>query len=124
VPVCPAARACACARPGCRRPRRYPFDTADGDGRCWRRCCLARPARPPREAAPETHCRRAVVDAIRYVIHNGCVWRAVPVDFPLIGAPSTACTGGRTPPVPPSPCMTLYAGPARQPAATPNRPRR
>ena len=23
-----------------------------------------------------------VVDAIRYVIHNGCVWRAVPADFP------------------------------------------
>jgi len=23
-----------------------------------------------------------VVDAIRYVIHNGCVWRALPADFP------------------------------------------
>jgi transposase len=31
---------------------------------------------------PETHCRRAVVDAIRYLIHNGCVWRALPADFP------------------------------------------
>jgi transposase len=31
---------------------------------------------------PEANCRRAVVDAIRYVIHNGCVWRAVPADFP------------------------------------------
>jgi transposase len=31
---------------------------------------------------PETHCRRVVVDAIRYVIHNGCVWRALPADFP------------------------------------------
>jgi len=31
---------------------------------------------------PETNCRRAVVDAIRYVIHNGCVWRALPADFP------------------------------------------
>src|SRR5262249_57988857 len=26
--------------------------------------------------------RRAVVDAIRYVIGKGCVWRAVPADFP------------------------------------------
>jgi putative transposase len=24
----------------------------------------------------------AVVDAIRYVIHNGCVWRTLPADFP------------------------------------------
>jgi transposase len=31
---------------------------------------------------PEANCRRAVVDAIRYVIHNGCVWRALPADFP------------------------------------------
>jgi transposase len=31
---------------------------------------------------PEKHRRRVVVDAIRYVIHNGCVWRALPADFP------------------------------------------
>jgi transposase len=31
---------------------------------------------------PEQHSRRVVVDAIRYVIHNGCVWRALPADFP------------------------------------------
>jgi transposase len=38
--------------------------------------------RTPAGGRPETNCRRAVVDAIRYVIHNGCVWRAVPADFP------------------------------------------
>ncbi len=31
---------------------------------------------------PEEHCRRAIVDAIRYVVDNGCKWRALPLDFP------------------------------------------
>jgi hypothetical protein len=31
VPVCPAMRACACARPGCCRPRRYPSDATDAE---------------------------------------------------------------------------------------------
>jgi putative transposase len=31
---------------------------------------------------PEAHPRREVVDAIRYLVHNGCVWRALPADFP------------------------------------------
>ena len=82
MPVCPAAPVCACARPGCRRPRRYPSDTTDAE---W---ALIAPLLPvpacqtPAGGRPETHCRRAVVDAIRYVIHNGCVWRALPADFP------------------------------------------
>lgn len=29
-----------------------------------------------------TYPRRDIVDAIRYLDHNGCVWRALPVDFP------------------------------------------
>jgi transposase len=77
VPVCPAVRACACAR-----PRRYPSDTTDGE---WALIAplLPVPACQSRAGGrPEAHCRRAVVDAIRYVIHNGCVWRAVPADFP------------------------------------------
>ena len=28
------------------------------------------------------HARRDIVDAIRYLAHNGCVWRALPADFP------------------------------------------
>jgi transposase len=31
---------------------------------------------------PEAHPRRAIVDAIRYVVDNGCKWRALPADFP------------------------------------------
>lgn len=82
MPVCLAAPACACARPGCARPRRYPSDTTDGE---WALLAplLPVPACQTRGGGrPERHCRRAVVDAIRYVICNGCVWRAVPADFP------------------------------------------
>jgi transposase len=82
VPVCPAAPVCACARPGCTRPRRYPSDTADAE-RALIAPLLPVPAgQAGRGGRPEAHCRRAVVDAIRYVIHNGCVWRAVPAGFP------------------------------------------
>ena len=82
MPVCPAAPACACARPGCRRPRRYPSDTTDAE---WTLISPLLPVpawRAGRGGRPEAHCRRAVVDAIRYVTHNGCVWRALPADFP------------------------------------------
>ena len=82
MPVCLAAAACACSRPGCRRPRRYPSDTTDAE---WALLTPLLPAPAWKAGAggrPEAHCRRAVVDAIRYVIHNGCVWRALPTDFP------------------------------------------
>jgi transposase len=82
VPVCPAAQVCACARPGCRRPRRYPSDATGAE---WALIAPLLPVPACQTHAggrPETHCRRAVVDAIRYVTHNGCVWRALPADFP------------------------------------------
>jgi transposase len=67
--------------PGQRR-RRYPSDTTDQE---WAliepllpspACTLAKGGRP------EAHPRREVIDAIRYLVHNGCVWRALPADFP------------------------------------------
>ena len=82
MPVCRVALTCACARPGCRRPRRYPSDTTDAE---WALLAPLLPVPACRTQAggrPETNCRRAVVDAIRYVTHNGCVWRALPADFP------------------------------------------
>jgi transposase len=35
-----------------------------------------------RGGRPEKHCRRRIVDAIRYVVDNGRKWRALPADFP------------------------------------------
>ena len=31
---------------------------------------------------PEKHPRRAIVDAILYVVRAGCAWRQLPADFP------------------------------------------
>ena len=67
--------------PGLRRPRRYPSDTADAEWALIAPLLPAPAGQARRGGRPEAHCRRAVVDAIRYVIHNGCVWRAVPADF-------------------------------------------
>jgi putative transposase len=64
------------------RSRRYPSDTTDAE---WALIepLLPRPAcTQPTGGRPETHPRRQIVDAIRYLVHNGCVWRALPADFP------------------------------------------
>src|SRR4051812_36621770 len=61
-----------------RRKQRYPSDTSDAQ---WQ---LIEPLLPQVKAAGrrEKHPRRAVVDAILYVVRNGCAWRALPADFP------------------------------------------
>ncbi len=38
-----------------------------------------------RGGRPASHCMRDIVDAIRYLTHNGPVWRALPADFPPAG---------------------------------------
>jgi transposase len=60
------------------RPRRYPSDTSESE---WQ---LIAPYLPVggRGGRPVVYPRRDIVDAIRYLGHNGCVWRALPVDFP------------------------------------------
>jgi len=38
-----------------------------------------------RGGRPARYCMRDIVDAIRYLTHNGPVWRALPADFPPAG---------------------------------------
>ena len=65
-----------------RRERRYPSDMSDAE---W---ALTEPLLPAPACTTywgggrETHCRRQVVDAIRYLVDNGVKWRALPADFP------------------------------------------
>ena len=61
-----------------RRTGRYPSDTSDEQ---W---ALIEPLLPPVNAGgrPEKHPRRAIVDAILYVVRAGCAWRQLPADFP------------------------------------------
>src|SRR5918992_1618523 len=47
-------------------------------GRWLSRCCRRR----VRGGRPEKHPRRAVVDAVLYVVRTGCAWRQLPSDFP------------------------------------------
>jgi transposase len=79
--VCPATAGPTSPADGQRRPR-YPSDTTDTE---W---VLIEPLLPSPACTrvtggrPEAHPRREVVDAIRYLVHNGCVWRALPADLP------------------------------------------
>jgi transposase len=60
------------------RPRHYPSDTSDEQ---W---AIIEPLLPPVRTGgrPEKHPRRAIVDAILYVVRAGCAWRQLPADFP------------------------------------------
>jgi transposase len=79
--VCPVTATPTSPQPSQRR-RRYPSDTTDQE---W---AMLEPLLPPPACTqscggrPEAHPRREVIDAIRYLVHNGCVWRALPADFP------------------------------------------
>jgi transposase len=60
------------------RPQRYPSDTSNEQ---W---AVIEPLLPPVHTGgrPEKHPRRAIVDAILYVVRAGCSWRQLPADFP------------------------------------------
>ncbi len=64
------------------RSRRYPSDMSDAE---W---AVIEPLLPApgwtlgKGGSPGTYCRRDIVDAIRYLTHNGPVWRAMPADLP------------------------------------------
>ncbi|MEV6971669.1 IS5 family transposase [Hamadaea sp. NPDC051192] len=63
------------------RPRRYPSDTSDIE---WQLIAAYLPTGGPSDhgGRPVTYPRRDIVDAIRYLDNNSCVWRALPIDFP------------------------------------------
>ncbi|GAB1646729.1 IS5 family transposase [Krasilnikovia sp. MM14-A1259] len=64
------------------RRRRYPSDTTDAEWTIIAGLLPVPACDTPRGGRPETHPRREIVDAIRYVVDNGCKWRALPADFP------------------------------------------
>jgi transposase len=89
IPSAEAAEGLACCRlaachdlPARPRQRRYPSDTTDSQ---W---AVIDPLLPEpawlagKGGRREVHCRRAIVDAIFYVVDNGIKWRALPSDFP------------------------------------------
>src|SRR5690242_7354353 len=85
----PGAVTCRCCPGGVSRStraRRYPSDMCETE---WAVCEPLLPARrgwPGAAAArPASRCMRDIVDAIRYLAHNGPVWRALPADFPPRG---------------------------------------
>ena len=81
----PPIVACRCCPEGVsrsRRRRRYPSDMSDAE---WAVCepVLPHPAwLAGKGGRPSGYCMRDVVDGIRYLTHNGPVWRALPADYP------------------------------------------
>jgi transposase len=57
---------------------RYPSDVTDAQ---WR---LIEPVvpQPKRGGRPASVERREIINAVLYVVRNGCSWRALPHDFP------------------------------------------
>ena len=83
-----SAAACRCCPGGISRStrrRRYPSDMTEAE---WAVCEPLLPAPAwlaGRGGRPASWCMRDIVDAIRYLTHNGPVWRALPADFPPPG---------------------------------------
>lgn len=64
------------------RSRCYPSDTSDAEWEILAPYIPVGGTVAGRGGRPVTYSRRDIVDAIRYLDHNGGVWRALPVDFP------------------------------------------
>ena len=76
---------CRCCPRGMSRSARGRCYPSDMTGAGW---AVIEPLLPApgwltgQGGSPGTYCRRDIVDAIRYLVHNGCVWRALPADLP------------------------------------------
>ena len=81
----PAPVACRCCPGGqsrSTRGRRYPSDMTDAG---WAVCEPLLPAPAwlaGKGGRPAAYCMRDIVGGIRYLTHNGPVWRALPAGFP------------------------------------------
>jgi transposase len=85
VPDVAACRCCPGGISRSTRARRYPSDMSEAE---WAVCEPLLPAPAwlaGRGGRPASWCMRDIVDAIRYLTHNGPVWRALPADFPPPG---------------------------------------
>jgi transposase len=83
-----AGVACRCCPGGVSRSTRSRCYPSDMTGAEWTVCEPLPPAPAwlaGRGGRPARYCMRDIVDAIRYLTHNGPVWRALPVDFPPAG---------------------------------------
>lgn len=78
----PRCRCCPGGVSRSRRVPRYPSDMSDAE---W---AVIEPVLPApawlagRGGRPAGHCRRDVVDGIRYLVKEGITWRAMPIDLP------------------------------------------
>src|SRR5204863_738927 len=84
----PGVVACRCCPGGISRSRRTCRYPSDMTGAEWAVCEPLLPAPAwlaGRGGRPASWCMRDVVDAIRYLTHNGPVWRALPAAFPPPG---------------------------------------
>jgi transposase len=80
-----ACRCCPGGMSRSTRARRYPSDMTEAE---WAVCEPLLPAPAwlaGRGGRPARYCMRDIADAIRYLTHNGPVWRALPADFPPPG---------------------------------------
>jgi transposase len=80
-----ACRCCPGGQSRSSRRRCYPSDMTDAE---WAVCEPLLPAPAwlaGKGGRPSRYCMRDVVDGIRYLTHNGPVWRALPADFPPAG---------------------------------------
>ena len=77
-----ACRCCPGGRSRSTRRRVYPSDMTDAEWAAFEPM-LPDPAwLAGRGGRPASHCMRDIVDGIRYLTHNGPVWRALPADLP------------------------------------------
>lgn len=63
------------------RERFYPSDTTDAEWEVLEPLLPVPACATTRGGHPERYCRREIVDAIRYLVDQGCKWRALPRDF-------------------------------------------